>query len=101
MTKNAMLRKPLIFVVGGIVGTGAALLFAPASGKETRDKIGGFTADMKERAKCYAVRGRDKMTSTAKKTKGYFSGRKSLFSAAFEAGKIAYLDEKKRLTRAH
>jgi gas vesicle protein len=100
MTKNAMFRKPLMFMVGGIVGTGAALLFAPASGKETRDKIGGFTADMKERAKCYAMRGRDKMTGTAKKTKGYFLGRKSLFSAALEAGKIAYLDEKKRLTKA-
>ncbi len=100
MTKNAI-RKPLMFVVGGMVGTGAALLFAPASGKETRHRISGYTAEMKDRAQCYAMRGRDKVIGSARKTGDYFEGRKSLISAALEAGKKAYLDEKKRLTKVH
>lgn len=101
MTKKTALRKPAMFVLGGLVGTGTALLLAPASGKETREKIGDFAGDVKSRAQCYALRGRDKMTGAAKKTRDYFTERKSLIAASFDAGKKAYVAEKKRLTKVH
>ncbi len=101
MTKRNIIMKPVTFILGGLVGTGAALLFAPAAGKETRGKISGFAADVKGRAECYALRGRDKVAGTAKKAENYFAGRKSLISASFDAGKKAYTAEKKRLARVH
>jgi gas vesicle protein len=101
MTKKTAFKKPVTFILGGLVGTGAALLFAPSSGKESREKISGYAADMKGRAQCYAMRGRDRVTGTAKKTREYFAERKSLISASFDAGKKAYVAEKKRLTTVH
>jgi gas vesicle protein len=44
----------LAFIVGGVVGAGLALLLAPASGRETREKLGraaeGLGNDLRERA---------------------------------------------------
>ncbi len=101
MTKKNVFLKPATFILGGLVGTGAALLFAPAAGKETRGKISGLASDVKARAECYALRGRDKVTGSAKKAENYFAGRKSLVSASFDAGKKAYAAEKKRLAQVH
>jgi gas vesicle protein len=101
MTINSVFKRPATFILGGLVGTGTALLFAPKSGKEARKRIGGYATDVKERAQCYSLRIRDKVTSTAEKTGDYFSDRKSLIAASFDAGKKAYLAEKKRLTKAH
>jgi len=39
------------FVVGGILGAALGILFAPASGKETREKIGDWAEETKEKAK--------------------------------------------------
>lgn len=36
-------------VIGGLAGAGAALLFAPQSGKETRDQIQQKTAELRDR----------------------------------------------------
>jgi gas vesicle protein len=102
MTKKTLLKQPAASLfVGGLIGTGAALLFAPKSGKETRRRINGFASDVKGRAQCYALRGRDRMADTVRKGTGYFAERKSLFSASVDAGRKAYREEKERLTKAH
>ena len=101
MTKTLLYKRPATFILGGLIGTGAALLFAPVSGRETRAKITGYAADVKGRAKCYALRAKDKVTKTAEKTGDYFSEKKSLFSASFDAGKKAYRDAKNRLSNVH
>lgn len=101
MTKDKGTMKPLVFVLSALFGTGAALLFAPESGKETRERIGGFAGDVKDRAQCYAMHSRDKLTGYAKDARHYFAGRKSLVAASFDAGRKAYVAERERLTRAH
>ena len=50
------------FLMGGIVGAGLALLFAPQSGDETRKKISDF-ADVKDRTTDYVVKTKEKITS--------------------------------------
>jgi len=39
------------FVLGGLIGATLGILFAPASGKETRAKIGDWVEETKESAK--------------------------------------------------
>lgn len=86
----------LAFVLGGIVGAGVALLMAPQSGKETREKIKGLADDIKEKATGYAGQIKDKVASAVEDGKGFFEEKKSLLTAAAEAGKEAYEKEKEK-----
>ena len=72
----------LAFIVGGVVGAGLALLFAPASGEETRDKIGDWMAQAKEKSSDFIAEQREKLAQ-----------QKEALDAAYKAGKKAYLDK--------
>lgn len=50
------------FLIGGIVGAGMALLFAPQSGKKTRGKIIDMTEDARDYASDYAKKLRKKIS---------------------------------------
>lgn len=89
----------LSFLLGGIVGAGFALLFAPKSGRETREKIKVFAEDVKDRAKDYAEDVKGKVTSTVEKGKEFYGEKKSIVTTAIEAGKEAYEKEKERLSK--
>ncbi len=78
----------LAFLLGGVVGAGLAMLLAPQSGPETRQKIREFAEDMK-----------GKVTSTVGKGKEFFEEKKSIITTAVEAGKDAYEKEKERLSK--
>lgn len=78
----------LSFLLGGIVGAGLAMLLAPRSGHETRQKIREFAEDVK-----------DRVVSTAEKGKDLFEQKKSAITTAVEAGKEAYEKERERLSR--
>jgi gas vesicle protein len=39
------------FIVGGLIGAALGILFAPASGKQTREKLGDWMDETKEAAK--------------------------------------------------
>jgi gas vesicle protein len=86
----------LAFVLGGIVGAGITLLWAPQSGRETREKIRSFTDDIKEKAVDYSGQIKDKFKSTVEHGKEFFDEKKSLLSTAIEAGKEAYEKEKEK-----
>ncbi len=50
------------FLVGGIVGAGLALLFAPQSGKKTRRQIVDMADDVKDYASDYARKLKEKIS---------------------------------------
>lgn len=78
----------LSFLLGGIVGAGLAMLLAPQSGRETRQKMREFAEDVK-----------DRVASTVEKGKDLFEQKKSAITTAVEAGKEAYEKERERLSR--
>jgi gas vesicle protein len=39
------------FVVGGLIGAALGILFAPKAGKETREQLGDWMEETKEKAK--------------------------------------------------
>lgn len=91
----------LSFLVGGLTGAALAILFAPRSGRETRDLLG-------ERLKEGADRGRevrDKVTSRSRELldeageyvdhqKETVERHKDRLTAAVEAGRQAYREER-------
>lgn len=89
----------LSFLLGGLVGAGFALLLAPQSGRETRQKIRELSEDAKEKAMGYVDEVKEKVTSGLDKGKGYYDEKKTMLSSAIEAGKDAYEKEKERLTQ--
>jgi len=86
--------KFAFFMAGMGIGAILALLFAPRSGKETRD----YLAQKAEEGKDYvAVRGRElrkQAEETVEKAKDVVAKQKEQLSAALEAGKQAYQEEK-------
>jgi gas vesicle protein len=67
------------FLVGAVVGAAVALLFAPASGEETREFLG-------EKAR----EGRAKASETARQTREVLSRQRETIAAAIERGREAY-----------
>ncbi len=70
------------FLVGGVVGAGIALLFAPKSGRELRKDI-----------KDVAVNTRDRVAATVERGKELYVDSTAAVKSAFEAGKAAYVQE--------
>jgi gas vesicle protein len=82
------------FLVGGGIGAIVALLFAPRSGRETRDLIAQKAAEGRERVATTSRTVSDRMTDYIDKGKEVVSSQKEQISAAIEAGKQAYREEK-------
>jgi len=74
----------LAFILGAVSGAAVALLYAPASGRETRDYLGDRAGDARARAAEAAAKGRDVLTQ----------GRETL-STAIERGREAYQQARK------
>ena len=97
--------KILFFMAGAGIGAALALLFAPKSGRETRELIARTATDsrdfitdkMTEGRQMVEERGRklgDDFTSFLDKSKEAVQRQKEQLTAAFEAGKAAYREEK-------
>jgi gas vesicle protein len=86
------------FLLGGIVGAGLALVFAPKSGSDTRQMIKDFAGDVKDKAQHYAADVKGKVSSGIDRSKGLYEEKKSMISSAFDAGKEAYVKEKEKLS---
>ncbi len=93
-------NKMFAFLLGGVVGAGVAMLYAPYSGVETRRKIregvevaGDWTKDNFYGAK----EGVEETTGTVKK---FVLDKKEDLKAAIDAGKDAFYQGKERLLKA-
>ncbi|MGD0651733.1 MAG: YtxH domain-containing protein [Verrucomicrobiia bacterium] len=71
------------FAIGALVGTGVALLYAPHSGKETRELIAKKGRALKGQA-----------TDALDDAKDFVEGKKAELVAAVEAGKDAMREER-------
>ncbi len=54
----------LSFLIGGAVGAGVALLFAPRSGRETRERIKNWAGEWKSKADQLLQEGRSKVAES-------------------------------------
>jgi gas vesicle protein len=88
------LSKLAYFLVGGGIGAVVALLFAPRTGRETREMIAQRASESRERVLSASRNVGDRVTSYIDKGKEVVSSQKEQISAAIEAGKQAYRDEK-------
>jgi gas vesicle protein len=97
--------KFLFFLAGAGIGAVLALLFAPKSGRETRELIARTATDSRDFVTNKVGEGRrfvedtrrkvgDDFTSFLDKSKEAVARQKEQLSAAFEAGKAAYREEK-------
>ena len=97
--------KFLYFLAGAGIGAVLALLFAPKSGRETRELIARGAVDSKQFVTNKFSEGRsiveekgrkltDDFSSFVDKSKEAVARQKEQLTAAFEAGKAAYREEK-------
>ena len=97
--------KFLYFLAGAGIGAVFALLFAPKSGRETRDLLARTATDSRDFVTAKVNEGRqvveersrklgDDFTSFVDKSKEAVQRQKEQLTAAFEAGKAAYREEK-------
>jgi gas vesicle protein len=97
--------KFVFFLAGAGIGAVVALLLAPKSGRETREMIARTATDGRDYLQNKVTEGRqmveeksrklsDDFTSFLEKSKEAVGRQKEQLSAAFEAGKQAYRDEK-------
>ena len=77
------------FLIGGVMGAGAALLLATKPGKEIREDI-----------KQFAVNAKDRVVLAVDKTKKLYDEGKTDVTNAIEAGKNAYVREKEQWQHA-
>lgn len=90
----------LSFLAGAAVGAGLALLVAPKTGKELREKIADLTDDAVSKIKDYASEAQTKITATLEEGKEMIKEKKSIITSAIEAGKEAMEREKDKAREA-
>ena len=94
----------LAFLLGGLTGAALAILFAPRSGEETREILGGKLREGAERGRKIrdraTARGREMLEDAAdyvENQREALDKRRERLSAAVEAGRQAFRDEKDKM----
>ena len=109
--RDGSMERLKYFLLGGIIGALTALLFAPKTGRETREMIAAKAKESREAveggikaAREGLVSAKDKVETEAKeiidKAKNITVQERDKLSAAIEAGKQAYKSEKEALTKS-
>lgn len=88
----------LAFLIGGVVGAGVALLFAPSSGTEARKRIREGVEEAGDWARNRYQDTKHSVTESAGKVKQFVGEKKEDLQSAFDAGKEAYQKGKERLS---
>jgi gas vesicle protein len=79
----------LAFVMGAAIGGGLALLTAPRSGKETRDKMRDMADDVREKVKKIAEEAEARIKETIEEGREALKEKTEMVKTAVEAGKEA------------
>jgi gas vesicle protein len=79
----------MAFLAGGLIGAGLALIYAPMSGRETREKITGMAGDIRKKTE-------DWSGDIKHKVEGFIEEERSVVKAAYDAGREAMSREKAR-----
>jgi len=93
----------LAFLLGGMTGAALALLYAPRSGRETREMLGDKLREGAERGREIKEQAKEKGRAIIDEAGEYVErgrevvdDRKGRLAAAFEAGRQAFRDEKEK-----
>lgn len=86
----------LAFILGGVLGASLALLFAPERGPQTRARLRDLATDLKERTADLAEDLRGRVEEAVGQGREIFDEKKSILSAAYQAGKEAMEKEKSK-----
>jgi gas vesicle protein len=94
----------LSFLVGAISGAAVAVLFAPRSGRETREILGEKLRETTERGRRAGEKVIERGRETAEDAASYLDRqrealekRRDRLASAVEAGRQAYRDEKEKM----
>jgi len=94
----------LSFLLGALSGAALAILFAPRSGRETRDLLGEKLRETADRSRRLGEQALEKGREAAEDASGYverqrdaLEKRRDRLAAAVEAGRQAYRDEKEKM----
>jgi gas vesicle protein len=94
----------LSFLLGALSGAALAILFAPRSGRETREMLGEKLRETAERGRRLGEQALEKGREAAQDASGYLDRqreslekRRDRLAAAVEAGRQAYRDEKEKM----
>ncbi|MBU0952244.1 MAG: YtxH domain-containing protein [Elusimicrobia bacterium] len=61
MSEKSSGETILVFLLGGLAGACLGILFAPKSGKETRQRLKVLAEDLGEKGQCWVEEGKDKV----------------------------------------
>ena len=106
MSENNGSTNLLYFLAGASIGAVVALLYAPQSGKKTREYISDRaeegkdylkdrSKELREHAEDYVERGKDLVSQQVERGKDLVARQKEQLSAALEAVKDGYKEAKK------
>lgn len=88
----------LAFLLGGMVGAGLALLFAPATGVETRRKLRETSGKIRDRIRDGTDRWKETVAESgdraAESVKGFVDDKRTRAQAAYSAAKDAWQNPK-------
>ena len=98
------LEVSFAFLLGSLVGATIALLYAPASGEQTRRRLREASEDMQEtlrdqygrlsdKAEIEMSRMKDRVNEGVSQAKGYYDKQKTRMRDAFQEGKRAHEEE--------
>jgi gas vesicle protein len=86
------------FLLGGALGASLAMLFAPESGRRTRERLRDLAADMRDKTIDLSEDIRDRAEDAVERGREVYEEKKTILSAAVQAGKEAMQRERDRLS---
>ena len=86
------------FILGGALGASLTLLFAPESGRRTRERLRDLASDVRDKTIDVSEEIRDKAEDAIERGREVFEEKKTILSAAVQAGKEAMQRERERLS---